>query len=370
MVTHTLPAYTSATRVLEQAYLSEEEIVERLTIPGNLRASASEVSPRAKVEETADGEVHVRFNSDKNQSFTIAGPEAMESLFNFTGIPKSLGKDYPSKLITPLLTHALQKKDGVVTVIDGDGRLLNVSDQAKLKPVMAPEQVLENIKQQFPEVLWQDAQIASPKGASAYGADLVAITHNDVERLEARVNKELHQRLPQGGDPYRAGIHAHFNPMGITEPLIEPYVQRLVCLNGAIHSEFLSHEWGRGYGEGDDLWQWFREGLVASGAAINGVMQKYADMLSMTFETGQDRAGAVERYIRESRLNRADAEAVRNSAIAEQPQNQYDLFQLATATATHGTNRSLQDMLDRQRSATANATHSHQDRLCPTCHRN
>jgi len=371
MVTHTRPAMPhSATRVLEQVYLTQDEIAERLTIPGDLRARASEVSPRAKIEETADGEVHVRFNGDKKQSYTIAGPEAMESLFSFTGVPKSMGKEFPSKLITPLLTHALQKKDGVVTVTDGDGRLLNVTDQAKLKPVMAPEQVMENIIQQFPEVLWQDAQIASPKGASAYGADLVAITTNNIERLEARVNKELHVRLPQGGDPYRAGIHAHFNPMGITEPLIEPYVQRLVCLNGAIHSEFLSHEWGRGYGEGDDLWQWFREGLVASGVAIDGVMQKYADMLGMNFETGQDRAGAVERYIREARLNRSDAQSVRDAAIAEQPQNQYDLFQLATATATHGTNNSLQDMLDRQRSATVNASHSHIDRLCPTCHRN
>jgi len=121
MVTTTRPTgYTSATRVLEQQYLTEDEIAERLTIPGDLRAQATEVSPRAKIEETADGEVHVRFNGDKKQSFTIAGPEAMESLFSFTGVPKSMGKEYPSKLITPLLTHALQKKDGVVTVTDGD----------------------------------------------------------------------------------------------------------------------------------------------------------------------------------------------------------------------------------------------------------
>ena len=371
MATATRPAMPhSAHKVLEQVYLSQEEIVERLTIPGDLRAMATEVSPRAKVEETVDGEVHVRFNSDKKQSFTIAGPEAMESLFNFTGIPKSLGKEYPSKLITPLLTHALQKKDGVVTVVDGDGRLLNVSDQAKLKPVMAAEQVLEHIREQWPEVQWQDGEISSPKGDRAYGADLIAITHNDVERLEQRVDRNLHQRLPAGGDPYRAGIHAHFNPMGITEPLIEPYIQRLVCLNGAIHSEYLSHEWGRGFGEGDDLWQWFRDGLIASNVAIGGVMDKYAEMVGQTFETGTDRARAVEGFIRSARLTREDAQAVRDGAIANPPETQYDLFQLATATATHGGSKSLEQLLNRQRVAASTASHPHIDRFCPTCNRN
>ena len=361
---------THATKVLEQTYLSDEELLERFALPGDVTASAIAISPRAKIEENKDGEVQVRFNSDKNATHVLAGKEAIESLVKFIGVSPTLVKDYPSKLTLPLLSHGLARKEGAVAVIDGEGRLLNVSDQAKLKPVMAAEQVLEHIREQWPEVQWQDGEISSPKGDRAYGADLIAITHNDVERLERRVDRNLHQRLPEGGDPYRAGIHAHFNPMGITEPLIEPYIQRLVCLNGAIHSEYLSHEWGRGFGEGDDLWQWFRDGLIASNVAIGGVMDKYAEMVGQTFETGTDRARAVEGFIRSARLTREDAQAVRDGAIANPPETQYDLFQLATATATHGGSKSLEQLLNRQRVAASTASHPHIDRFCPTCNRN
>jgi len=217
---------------------------------------------------------------------------------------------------------------------------------------------------QWPEVKFKDAQM----GAS-YGTDIVAITHDEERRLEELVQPGLHQFLPEGGDPFRAGVHIHTNPMGLSAPQIEPFTYRLVCLNGAVHTEYLHDAWGRGFGEGDELWQWFRDGLQASDMAVGNIMGKYAEMIGETIEPNA-RAAVVEGYARQARLGTEDRQALREQAMNEPPRNMYDLFNLATATATHRGHKTLQEMLNHQRRATANTTtadaHGH---YCPTCKR-
>ena len=215
---------------------------------------------------------------------------------------------------------------------------------------------------QWPELKFQDAQISK----DAYQADILAITHDDERRLADLLSPGQHVFLPDGGDPFRAGVHIGFNQMGMTAPLIEPYLLRLVCRNGAIHAEYLHEEWGRGYGEGDELWQWFQEGLQASDLAVNNVMDKYRDMVGQTIED-KDRSAAVEGYIRQARLGGDDAQVIRAQAMNEPPRNQYDLFNMATATATHRQNKSLSEMLKQQRRAAGNVgAHAHQG-YCPAC---
>lgn len=364
------PQVHNATKAQAQEFLSEDEVMARFAIPEGVHAAPVGISARAKVDVTTEGEVQVRFNSDRNQTYILADKDANASLMSFIGIPAEVAKSYPSKLVTPLLTHGLSRKDGAVVVIDEDGKLLSIQDQAKLKPVMSAEQVLTNIRQQWPEVQFQDASIMGSKGNNAYGSDLLAITHNEERRLETMLQPGLHQFLPDGGDPFRAGVHVHFNPMGVTAPAIEPYLLRLVCRNGAIHAEYISDEWGKGYGEGDELWQWFRDGLVASDTVIGTVMDKYSAMIGESFD-GQDRVRALEGYIGHARLGREDALELRNRAIENPIRNAYDLFNLATAQATHGAGkRTLNDLVGRQRRAafTGGAAHAHN--ACPTCHRN
>jgi len=217
---------------------------------------------------------------------------------------------------------------------------------------------------QWPEVKFKDAQMGQN-----YGTDIVAITHDEERRLEELVTPGLHQFLPQGGDPFRAGVHIHTNPMGLSAPEIEPFTYRLVCLNGAVHTQYLHDAWGRGFGEGDELWQWFRDGLQASDMAVGNIMGKYAEMLGEAIEPNA-RAAVVEGYARQARLGNEDKQALREQAMNEPPRNMYDLFNLATATATHRGHKTLQEMLNHQRRATVNTTtadaHGH---YCPTCKR-
>jgi len=332
-------------------------------MPDGVVASPTKIqSRRVKVEPTVDGLINVRLNSDQNDTFIIDTPEAYTALAEMVGIPQSVVKKFGAKMTAPMVTHGIKDKEGLVIIRDADNRILDVKDHTKLQPIIHPEQAIEKMMLQWPELKFQDAQISK----EAYQADILAITHDDERRLEDLLAPGLHVFLPDGGDPFRAGVHVGFNQMGMTAPIIEPYLLRLVCRNGAIHAEYLHNEWGRGYGEGDELWQWFQEGLQASDMAVNNVIDKYAGMVGETIDA-KDRSAVVEGYIRNARLAGDDAQAIRAQAMNEPPRNQYDLFNLATATATHRRNKSLAEMLKQQRRAAGNVgAHAHQG-YCPTC---
>ena len=345
-------------------WLENDDVLERLSIPDGISARPLDINRSAKFEARKDGTINVRFNRDKEQVFTIEDPEAMKSIAEFAGVTQQIAGKFPTELVTPLVNYGIKMRDGVVVIADEDNRIINVQDRSKLQPIMPVEAVLENMLAQWPEVKFKDAQM----GAS-YGTDIVAITHDEERRLEELVQPGLHQFLPEGGDPFRAGVHIHTNPMGLSAPEIEPFTYRLVCLNGAVHTQYLHDAWGRGFGEGDELWQWFRDGLQASDMAVGNIMGKYAEMIGETIEPNA-RAAVVEGYARQARLGNEDKQALREQAMNEPPRNMYDLFNLATATATHRGHKTLAEMLNHQRRATVNTTtadaHGH---YCPTCKR-
>ncbi|PCJ05952.1 MAG: hypothetical protein COB10_12745 [Planctomycetota bacterium] len=345
-------------------WLDNEDVLERLAIPDGISARPLDITRSAKFEAHKDGSINVRFNKDRGQVYTVEDPEAMKAMAAFAGIGAETIKKFPTELVTPLVSWGIKQKEGVVVIADEDNRIHNVQDRSQLQPIMPAEQVLENMLAQWPEVKFKDAQMGGN-----YATDIVAITHDEERRLEELVTPGLHEFLPSGGDPFRAGVHIHTNPMGLSAPEIEPFTYRLVCLNGAVHTEYLHNAWGRGYGEGDELWQWFREGLQASDMAVGNIMGKYAEMIGETI-LPNDRARVIEGYARQARLGTEDRQALRDQAMNEPPRNMYDLFNLATATATHRGHKTLQEMLSHQRRATVNTTtadaHGH---YCPTCKR-
>jgi hypothetical protein len=354
----------SGTQAQNQVFLEVEDILQKLEMPDGIVASPTTVqSRRVKIEPAVDGTINVRLNSNQDETFTIDTPEGYTALAELVGIPQSVVKRYGTKMTAPMVTHGLKDKEGLVVIRDADNRLLDIKDQHHLQPIIRPEQAIEKMMLQWPELRFQDAQV----GKGNYQADILAITHDDERKLEDLLAPGLHVFLPDGGDPFRAGVHVGFNSMGITAPVIEPYLLRLVCRNGALHAEYLHEEWGRGYGEGDELWQWFRDGLQASDMAVNNIMDKYAAMVGDAIPEG-DRANAVAGYIRNARLNGDDAQAVQAQAINEPPRNQYDLFNIATNTATHSRrNKTLAQMMAQQRKAAANIGEHIHGAYCPTC---
>ena len=361
----TLQGPRNANDALDMAWLPREEVLERLAMPDGIDAKVVKVdSRRAKVETSADGTINFRLSGNKGETFQIDTANALDSEASIAGVPQSVLKNFPDKITTPLLTHAIKGMEGLAVVSDEDNRVIRVQAQTKMQPIMPVEAVVDNLFMQWPELKFQDAQLGKD-----YQGEILAITNDGERRLENLLAPGLHSFLPDGGDPFRSGVRISHNPIGFGEPLIEPYLLRLVCRNGAIHAEYLHNQWGKGFGEGDEVWQWFREGLQSSNVAIDGVMQNYAEMVGQEVPANE-RSAVVEGYLRNARLPNEDARVIRDMAINEPPRTMYDLFNMATAVATHHGENTLQGMIARQRKAAREAGNPDAHaRYCPTCRR-
>jgi len=317
---------TSAQRELDATLLSQEQAMELLQLPRGLKAETVAIGRKPVIVEDGDGYV-VKLNRD--QEFPLTTAEGRDSMFELAGIPKGLAKSTPSKLMMPVLAHQLARQERVIAFSDEQNGLLRLESPKDMHPSLEPEPVLQHIYDQYPEVLYQKAEVTKD-----FQADLLAITHNDVHKLEELLQPGQHKFLPKDGDPFRAGVHLRFSPIGVVEPLIEPYMVRLICTNGAIHQEFMT-SWGPGYGEGDDMWAWFRQGMAQAHASVNAVMGQYAGLVGEEIKAGQDRTLAVEGMIRAARLPAGMANGLRDLAIADPPRTQYELWNHLTAVATH-----------------------------------
>lgn len=345
----------------EIALMEPKEALDRMDFPDGLKAETITINRRSipKLQRTEDG-FTLRFGT--KVEFPLERQEAINSIYDLTGVPKWHATHTPDTLIAPLLEHHLREQEAVLAITDDQGlqRLVGMKD---LHPVLSPERTMEEIVQRYPEVQFQKVQ------SDGQTADVLAITHNDEKHLQELLQPGLHQFLPQGGDPFRAGFHLRFSPLGIVEPMIEPYLVRLVCLNGAIHAEYLSAFPGKGYGEGDEVWHWFRQGLDHVGGSIDEVMGKYAGMVGEEIPEGDGRILALEGMVRAARLNRPMADAMRDQAVAHPPQNMYDLYNILTYVSTHNT-KNFDSQVQAMRRAGQQAEIGEHAQYCPTCHRN
>lgn len=351
---------TNATAEKNLVLMSQDEVMERLVLPQGLKATPIQVGARPRIVKDGDG-YNVQF-SRGSPGFSLLTAEGKDALFDFTGIPKGLAKSTPEKLMLPVLEHQLAALDRVVAISDDENGLLRLQRQTDMRPVLAPAQVLEQVYQQFPEVMYQRAE-----RSDNYAFDVLAITHNQVQRLETLLAPGQHKFLPRGGDPFRAGVHMRFSPLGTVAPMIEPYTVRLVCTNGAISAQFMS-AWGKGYGEGDEMWQWFRQGLEDSGRRVSEIMGNFAELVGEEIPPGEGRMLAVNGAIRDARLPKAQADAVMAMALANPPRTAYDIFNFMTAVATHQS-QTFGEQLRRMAVAGRQAQPGQHARFCPTCNR-
>lgn len=350
----------SSTLEKQLVFLTPDEALAKLTLPNGLKAQQVDVGRRVKLERSDSGGYSLRLNS--SESYPILREEAMDSIIDAVKIPKRLAKTSPEKLLYPLVEHHLRQQERLMTVTD-DGGLVRLFQAVDPHPVMTGEQVLETMLKSYPEVKFQHAMISPTDG----DANLLAITRDEVQRLETLLQPGTYISLPKEGEAFRGGLHVCFNSLGLAAPKVEPYLVRLVCTNGAVHAQFVS-QWGRGYGEGDDLWQWFRQGIEAAHASMDEIFDSYAHMVGEALPDGAERTMAVEGLIRQARLPKALANALRDRAIGNPPQTMYDLWNHFTAIATHYP-ADLQEQIGMMTTAGKLAQETHH-RFCVSCGRN
>jgi len=174
------------------------------------------------------------------------------------------------------------------------------------------------------------------------------------------------QEAVRRGDMVRAGAMISFSPINTIFPMVQSYVLRLVCTNGATSKTVLTQFTG-GAGEGDDIWQWFRQSVQAACRALGQVVERYRQMIQERIPAEQ-RAAMLEELLRQAGITGKEAEAVRAQAIQEPPRNAYDMMNLITWASSHII-RSPERI---QRALNAGATFTSESQhatICPLCRR-
>jgi hypothetical protein len=199
------------------------------------------------------------------------------------------------------------------------------------------------------------------------------IEYNNVDILPERViSLEIigeKQDTVTKGDLVRAGVKAVFSPFGTIAPFVQSYAVRLACTNGMTSNSVLTEytATGGGGGEGDNIWQFFRQSVRSAYRSFDKVMVGYRKLYNENIAPA-DRASMLEHLLRQAAIKGESAEAVRALAIEHPPQNAWDMSNLITHASSH-----LLGPVPRQRAQQVNADFSGEDshaKTCPLCHHN
>jgi hypothetical protein len=267
-----------------------------------------------------------------------------QALTNFVGIPKSIAENLSPELFGKVATELLGRKERF-TVLMIEGFIVDFVQGAAGMQALDSERLVGTIEK------------------AIHNADIQKVTIG--KDFEASLEIVGDTRVPvQRGDLIRAGALVRFSPTGSIAPLVQSFCVRLACTNGATDTTVLREF--HGGGEGDSIWQWFRQSLGAAYGSVNNIANRYREMINDKLPAGE-RALMLEELLRQARITGEAADAVRAQAIEHPPRNAYEMFNLITWASSHLLKAPAQ--IDRARSIAAAYTsaESH-DTFCPVCH--
>ena len=320
--------------------MNRTEVLEKLQPVMGLKVHEVEHGPRTRLQVTPE---EVIFNpGNRSRALTIA-PEAVREITNFTGVGERLAKELRPTTFSLLITELLAAK-GRYVLLAKEQQVVGIGKAGQYRPVNA-ERVLGAIERAIGEST--DYARVSVLSQSVY--------------IEVVGDK---QEAVAKGDLVQAGALVAFSPIGIINPSVQTYVRRLTCTNGATANYVLE---GYGYGEGDDLWQWFRKSIGRAYRSVGRVTERWQQMAREQVSPAE-RAAMLEALIKHSRLDKVSAEAVRARALEQPPTSAYDIHQLLTWATSHV----VEDAGLRIRAQAVAADFSHEEthaRVCPVCRR-
>jgi hypothetical protein len=268
----------------------------------------------------------------------------VKSMTNFVGLPQTVCRELSPDLFGKVITELLSRKERYNLLLD-DGEVQNFGEYRGIRN-LSVERVLSTIEQAIPHC---DYHRVSILGNYSTMLEIVGTKQEAVHR----------------GDLVRAGAMVSFSPINTIRPLVQSYVLRLACTNGMTSKTVLAEFTGGG-GEGDDVWQWFRQSVRAAHQSMGDIVNRYRQMIRERIPADQ-RAGMLEELLRQAGITGKEAEAVRAHAIQDPPRNTYDLMNLITWASSH----IIQPPAKIQRALNASATfvsESEHASVCPLCH--
>lgn len=321
--------------------MKRAEVLEKLESICHTTARQMEHTPQTRVL-VEPGQVTIRpGNGGHLVPFSENGVKA---LTNFVGLPHKVCQVLSPDLFGKVATELLGRKERYNLLLDG-GQVQNFVDYRGVRNLPV-ERVLSAIEQAMPECDYHRVSILDHYSASL---EIVGPRQEAVRR----------------GDIVQAGALVNFSPINIIKPLVQSYVLRLTCTNGQTSRTVLAEFTGGG-GEGDDIWQWFRQSVRAAYQSVGDIVNRYREMIQERIPPEQ-RAGILEELLRRAGITGKEAEAVRAQAIQQAPRNAYDMMNLITWASSH----IIKSPERIQRALNASATfvsESEHASVCPLCH--
>jgi len=321
--------------------MNRTEVLERLEPICHTKVRQVEHSARTRVI-CEPGQVVIRPSG--GSQVVLIGEKGVKALTTFVGLPRKMSEELSPDLFGRVATELLSRKERYNLLLEGD--VVESFSQYRGLRNLPVERVLSTIERAVP------------------GCDYHRVTTHPNSSASLEI-VGTQQQAVRRGDMVRAGALVSFSPINTIAPTVESYVLRLVCTNGATSRTVLSNFTGGG-GEGDDVWQWFRQSVRAAYESLGEVVNRYQEMVRERIPADH-RAAMLEELLRQAGITGKEAEAVRAQAIQESPHTSYDMVNLITWATSH----IVQSPERRQRALGAAATftsESEHARTCPLCH--
>jgi len=324
--------------------LNRTEVLERMDPVLDTQVRQIEHRPLTRVVVTPDMVTFRPGGGQHHMEMTKAG---VESMTKYIGLPWNIAANLRPETFGHVATellgrknrYALVTKDGAITGLAKPGEFHNLNANRVLQTI---EGAIRSVE--FHRVLILDNYVVS--------LEVIGEKREAVSR----------------GDLIQAGANISFSPLGTVDPMVQSYVLRLSCTNGATSNTILRefHYGGGGGGEGDDIWQWFRNSTRSAYNALDRIVARYRAMMNEQIPAG-DRAAMLEAMLREARISGEDANAIRALAIENPPQTSYDVMNLITQATSH----IIEDPRRVRRAQLTVASYTSDQehaRVCPVCH--
>jgi len=273
--------------------------------------------------------------------------EGMQGLASFIGLQEGMIEKLQSKTLVAVMSELLAERRQYSLIIKA-GVVIGFNKPARHNPINV-ERMLRTIESAVP------------------GAEYTRVLVDEARYSASIEIVGTHSEPVVQGDLIRAGAMVAFSPINTIVPEVQAYVLRLMCTNGVTTNDVLRKFDYGGNGGGENFTRWLRQSIRDSYRAVGGIVTRWRQMIEEELRP-EDRAMVLETMIREAGITKDAAQAVRNLALREPPNNTYDIINLISWASSHLLESPRQVMRARQAVANFTERTEHQ-RICPVCHR-
>lgn len=328
--------------------MNREEVLREISDIADVRVREVEHTPHTRIVVTPE---MVTLRPSRGSRVVEVAPEGVASMANFVGLTGEVASRLSPLLFARVAMELLQNRERYALMVKND-RVVGFHRTGEYRQ-LDPDRVLQTVE----------------AGAGTADFHRVLSLPEYVVRLEV-IATDRSQPVTRG-DLIQAGAMVQFSPIGTVVPTVESFAMRLACTNGAVSNEVLRNfRFGGDGGSAGDFWPWLRRSVRDAVNSIDAIVARWHQMTGEEI-LPEDRARVLEGLIRNARLPKEAADAVRSRAIQEPPRNSYEAMQLLTWATSHAIDhrRNPMAVVRAQARAADFASEERHAMVCPLCHR-